>query len=126
MSTNNTNKRREPEDANDVNRNNDDEDDNNNNKKAAVFNDADDADDADDDIVMEKEIEHEFEQFNSEEILEEEVYVQDVGKISDSVKQVEQEKKSWNRKPLERAIDAQSDSVCTFLFSMMCIFIYYR
>ena len=123
MSTNNTNKRREPEDANDVNRNNDDEDDNNNNKKAAVFNDA---DDADDDIVMEKEIEHEFEQFNSEEILEEEVYVQDVGKISDSVKQVEQEKKSWNRKPLERAIDAQSDSVCTFLFSMMCIFIYYR
>ena len=125
MSTNNTNKRREPEDANDVNRNNDDEDDTNNNKKAAVFNDADDADD-DDDIVMEKEIEHEFEQFNSEEILEEEVYVQDVGKISDSVKQVEQEKKSWNRKPLERAIDAQSDSVCTFLFSMMCIFIYYR
>jgi hypothetical protein len=47
----------------------------------------------------------------NEEILEEEVYVQDLGKVSDDVKVVEAEKKSWNRKPLARPIDGQTDSI---------------
>lgn len=47
----------------------------------------------------------------NEEILEEEVYVQDLGKVSDDVKVVEAEKKSWNRKPLARPIDGQADSI---------------
>ena len=50
----------------------------------------------------------------NEEILEEEVYVQDLGKVSDDVKVVEAEKKSWNRKPLARPIDGQTDSIRTF------------
>ena len=51
---------------------------------------------------------------NTEEILEEEVYVQDVGKVSDDVKVVEAEKKSWNRKPLAKPIDNQTDSIRAF------------
>ena len=50
----------------------------------------------------------------NEEILEEEVYVQDLGKVSDDVKVVEAEKKSWNRKPLARPIDGQTDSIRAF------------
>ena len=50
----------------------------------------------------------------NEEILEEEVYVQDLGKVSDDVKVVEAEKRSWNRKPLARPIDGQTDSIRTF------------
>ena len=51
-----------------------------------------------------------------EEILEEEVYVQDLGKVSDDVKVVEAEKRSWNRKPLARPIDGQTDSIRAFDF----------
>jgi hypothetical protein len=50
----------------------------------------------------------------NEEILEEEVYVQDLGKVSDDVKVVEAEKTSWNRKPLARPIDGQTDSIRAF------------
>ena len=50
----------------------------------------------------------------NEEILEEEVYVQDLGKVSDDVKVVQAEKKSWNRKPLARPIDGQTDSIRAF------------
>ena len=60
---------------------------------------------------------HEFDDANNnntEEILEEEVYVQDVGKVSDDVKVVEAEKKSWNRKPLAKPIDNQTDSIRAF------------
>ena len=46
--------------------------------------------------------------------LGEEVYVQDLGKVSDDVKVVEAEKRSWNRKPLARPIDGQTDSIRTF------------
>ena len=56
----------------------------------------------------------------NEEILEEEVYVQDLGKVSDDVKVVEAEKKSWNRKPLARPIDGQTDSIRTFWNNLLC------
>lgn len=60
---------------------------------------------------------------NTEEILEEEVYVQDVGNVSDDVKVTEAEKKSWNRKPLAKPVDSQTDSIRTFfvfLFFLFC------
>lgn len=55
---------------------------------------------------------------NTEEILEEEVYVQDVGNVSDDVKVTEAEKKSWNRKPLAKPVDSQTDSIRTFSCSL--------
>ena len=55
---------------------------------------------------------------NTEEILEEEVYVQDVGNVSDDVKVTESEKKSWNRKPLAKPVDSQTDSIRTFSCSL--------
>jgi len=51
---------------------------------------------------------------NNTEEIEEEVYVQDVGKVSDDVKVVEAEKKGWNRKPLAKPIDNQTDSIRAF------------
>jgi hypothetical protein len=71
---------------------------------------------------------HEFDDANNnntEEILEEEVYVQDVGKVSDDVKVVEAEKKSWNRKPLAKPIDNQTDSIrafCSYSLSLSLFF----
>ena len=62
---------------------------------------------------------------NTEEILEEEVYVQDVGKVSDDVKVVEAEKKGWNRKPLAKPIDNQTDSIrafCSYSLSLSLFF----
>jgi len=62
---------------------------------------------------------------NTEEILEEEVYVQDVGKVSDDVKVVEAEKKGWNRKPLAKPVDNQTDSIrafCSYSLSLSLSF----
>ena len=62
----------------------------------------------------------------NEEILEEEVYVQDLGKVSDDVKVVEAEKKSWNRKPLARPIDGQTDSIRTLLLLCFSLLFFAR
>ena len=63
---------------------------------------------------------------NTEEILEEEVYVQDVGNVSDDVKVTEAEKKSWNRKPLAKPVDSQTDSIRTFFVVSLFSFLFRR